>query len=77
MSIEDQVREVMEVKRSEGIVIEKPYTISPNATIEEMLRMSKQYKVKSFLVADEYNHLLGIVTSRDIIFESKSKKFLK
>jgi IMP dehydrogenase len=33
MSIEEQVREVMKVKRSEGIIIEKPYTISPNATI--------------------------------------------
>jgi len=74
MSIEEQVREVMEVKRSEGIIIEKPYTISPNATIDDMRKMSRQYKVSSFLVADESNHLLGIVTSRDILFEDRKKK---
>ena len=74
MSIEEQVREVMKVKRSEGIIIEKPYTISPNATIEDMRKMSRQYKVNSFLVADESNHLLGIVTSRDIVFEDGKKK---
>jgi IMP dehydrogenase len=74
MSIEEQVREVIEVKRSEGIIIEKPYTISPNATIDDMRNMSRQYKVNSFLVADESNHLLGIVTSRDIVFEDGKKK---
>jgi IMP dehydrogenase len=74
MPVEDQVNEVIKVKRSEGIVVEKPYTISPNATIQDMLRLSKIYKVNSFLVADESNHLLGIVTSRDIIFENHSKK---
>jgi len=74
MPVEDQVKEVIKVKRSEGIIIEKPYTISPNATIDEMQRLSKLYRVNSFLVADESNHLLGIVTSRDIIFEKGSKK---
>jgi IMP dehydrogenase len=48
MSIEEQVREVIEVKRSEGIIIEKPYTIYPNATIDDMRKMSRQYKVNSF-----------------------------
>jgi len=74
MSIEDQVKEVMKVKRSEGIIIEKPYTISPDATVDEMRRMSRQYKVNSFLVADGSNHLLGIVSSRDVIFEDGAKK---
>jgi IMP dehydrogenase len=36
--------------------------------------MSRQYRVNSFLVADESNHLLGIVTSRDILFEDGKKK---
>jgi IMP dehydrogenase len=74
MPVEEQVKEVTKVKRSEGIVIERPYTISPNATIDEMQRISKLYRVNSFLVADKSNHLLGIVTSRDIIFEKGSKK---
>jgi IMP dehydrogenase len=74
MPIDEQVNEVIKVKRSEGILIEKPYTISPNATISDLRRMSKQYKVNSFLVADESNHLLGIVTSRDVILEKEEKK---
>ncbi len=74
MPIEEQVDQVIKVKRSEGTIIEKPYTISPNATVGDMIEMSKFYRVSSFLVADENNHLLGIVTFRDIIFENSSKK---
>jgi len=39
-----------------------------------MRKMSRQYKVNSFLVANESNHLLGIVTYRDIVFEDGKKK---
>ncbi len=74
MPIEDQVREVLKVKRSEGIVIEKPYTISPKNTVDDVRKMMERYRVSGLLVVDETNHLLGIVTSRDIIFEKSSKK---
>lgn len=74
MPIEDQVREVLKVKRSEGIIIEKPYTISPNNTVDDVRKMMDRYKVSGLLVVDDDNHLLGIVTSRDIIFEKGSKK---
>ncbi|MEM3832735.1 MAG: IMP dehydrogenase [Thermoprotei archaeon] len=74
MPIEDQVREVLKVKRSEGIIIEKPYVISPDNTIDDVRKMMEKYKVSGLLVVDESNHLLGIITSRDIIFEKSSKK---
>lgn len=74
MPIEDQVKEVLKVKRSEGIIIEKPYTINPNNTVDDVRKMMERYKVSGLLVVDETNHLLGIVTSRDIIFEKGSKK---
>ncbi|MGC8948621.1 MAG: IMP dehydrogenase [Thermoprotei archaeon] len=74
MPIDDQVREVLRVKRSEGIIIEKPYTISPDNTVDDVRKMMDRYKVSGLLVVDESNHLLGIVTSRDIIFEKSSKR---
>ncbi len=74
MPIDDQVREVLRVKRSEGIIIEKPYTISPDSTVDDVHKMMDRYKVSGLLVVDESNHLLGIVTARDIIFEKSSKK---
>ncbi len=74
MSVEQQVHEVEKVKRSESIVIEQPYTISPNNTVADAKNMMKDLGVSGLLVVDNEGRLSGIVTRRDVQFEQDKKK---
>lgn len=74
MTIEEQVREILKVKRSEGIVIEKPYTIEPSNTVDDFKKLVERYRVSGLLVTDKTNRLLGIITRKDVLFESEEKK---
>ncbi len=73
-SIEDTVNEVKKVKRWRTHVIEDPYTIKKDATMEEAAEMMHKYNVSGLLVTNG-RQLLGILTSRDMkaaeILESK------
>lgn len=73
MTIEDQVDEVLKVKRSESVIIEQPYTISPNMMIHDAKNMMLEYGVSGLLVEEDGKKLAGIITRRDITFEKNSK----
>ncbi len=67
MSVDDQAECVERVKRSESLVVESPLTISPEASVEQArLRMDVD-GVGGLMVIDEENHLLGIITKRDVL----------
>ena len=68
LSIEDQAFEVDKVKRSESGMIIDPITISSGRSIEDALKMMKQYKISGVPVIDN-DKLVGILTNRDIRFE--------
>lgn len=68
MTIEDQVKEVEKVKRYEGFLIHKPFTIGPDKPLRHIIDRISAGSAAGFLVVDEKNHLLGIVTRRDVIF---------
>lgn len=74
MSLEEEVREVVRVKRSESVVIEKPYTLPPTKTLKETRDFMESRGVKGILVTDPKGKLLGILTSRDIMFEDGNEK---
>ncbi|MDP8906021.1 MAG: IMP dehydrogenase, partial [Thermoproteota archaeon] len=69
MTIEDQVKEVLRVKRSESVIIEQPYTIGPNNTIKEANTIMSEKGISGLLVEDDNKRLCGILTRRDIVFE--------
>jgi IMP dehydrogenase len=69
MTIQDQVAEVLRVKRSESVLIEQPYTISPNNTIKEASDVMLDKGISGLLVEDDDKKLCGIITRRDIVFE--------
>ena len=69
MTIQDQVAEVLRVKRSESVLIEQPYTISPNNTIKESSAVMLEKGISGLLVEDDDKKLCGIITRRDIVFE--------
>lgn len=74
LSIEDQVYEVLRVKRFEGFTIDNPYTIREFATLRELREAIRDYGVGGLLVTDQDGKIRGIVTNRDIIFEHDQNK---
>jgi IMP dehydrogenase len=68
MTIEDQVDEILKVKRSESVVIEQPYTIKQTASVKDAKKMMMDYGVSGLLVEEE-KRLAGIITQRDITLE--------
>jgi IMP dehydrogenase len=73
LTIEDQVDEILKVKRSESVMIEQPYTIRPDVTVAEAKKAMAEYGVSGLLV-EEGGKLAGIITRRDITFESNNKR---
>lgn len=70
LSIEAQSREVRAVKKYETGIIRDPITISPDATVEELLRIKFEHNISGVPVVTG-PELMGIVTNRDIRFESR------
>jgi IMP dehydrogenase len=71
MSIERQAEEVDRVKRSESGMIVDPITISPDKKIADALEMMKRYRISGIPVTQGHK-LVGILTNRDLRFESRS-----
>jgi len=69
MTVEEQAAEVRKVKRFESGVVRDPITVSPNATIGEVIELTRANKFSGMPVVDG-NDLVGIVTSRDLRFET-------
>lgn len=67
MSIERQTEAVRRVKRAESFVVEKPITIEPKATLEEARNKMVEADIGGLMVTDEEGHLLGLLTTRDIL----------
>ncbi len=71
MTIERQGEEVDRVKRSESGMIVDPITISPDKKISDALEMMKRYRISGIPVTQGHR-LVGILTNRDLRFESRS-----
>ena len=70
MSIAAQASQVRKVKRAESGMIYDPVTISKDQTVGEALRLMKENHIGGIPVVDPENHLIGIVTNRDLRFQS-------
>ncbi len=71
MSIAKQAEEVDKVKRHESGMIVDPITMRPANKIFEAKEIMKKYKISGLPITDENNKLLGILTNRDIRFETR------
>ncbi|MEU1124062.1 IMP dehydrogenase [Streptomyces sp. NPDC005899] len=70
LSIEDQVNQVDLVKRSESGMVTDPITVNPDATLGEADALCAKFRISGVPVTDAAGKLLGIVTNRDMAFES-------
>ena len=70
MSLERQAREVLTVKKYESGIIRNPITVSPDVTVAEVLRQTHAHNISGVPVT-ENGKLVGIVTGRDLRFETR------
>lgn len=73
MSIEQQAEQVRKVKRSESGLIVDPVTLTPDATIGEAARLMRENKIGGIPIVDAQYKLVGILTNRDLRFETNYK----
>lgn len=73
LSISRQAEEVDKVKRSESGMIHKPITIGPDRTVDEAVNIMAKYRISGIPIVDENQHLIGILTNRDLRFEPNLK----
>jgi IMP dehydrogenase len=66
LSVDEQAAEVARVKRHAHYVIEKPYTIAPEVTVQAAKRRAEERNVTGLVVTDPEGAVLGILTARDV-----------
>ncbi|ADK85733.1 inosine-5'-monophosphate dehydrogenase [Desulfarculus baarsii DSM 2075] len=70
LSLQDQAIEVIKVKKSESGMIVDPITVGPDNTIAQVLELMSRYRVSGVPVVVENRKLVGIITNRDLRFET-------
>ncbi|UXY14264.1 IMP dehydrogenase [Chitiniphilus purpureus] len=71
MGAKQQAQEVAKVKRYESGIVKDPITISPDLRVRDVLAITRQHKISGLPVVDGNGQVVGIVTNRDIRFESR------
>lgn len=71
MSIEDQAEQVRSVKRSESGMIIDPVTLTEDAKVSDALQLMRNYKIGGIPIINRENRLIGILTNRDLRFETQ------
>jgi len=70
MTVKQQAHEVRRVKKYESGVIREPFTVASTASVRDVITLTKQKNISGVPVVDG-NELVGIVTSRDLRFETR------
>src|SRR3989344_122164 len=74
LSIEDQVAQVLKVKRSQGIIIDKPYILQTGSTLKVARMLMELHGVNGLLIVEQDGTLAGVLTRRDVQFETDNAK---
>ncbi|NCS65166.1 MAG: IMP dehydrogenase [Hydrogenophilales bacterium CG03_land_8_20_14_0_80_62_28] len=70
LTVERQAIEVAKVKRYESGVVKDPITVSPNMSVRDVLDITRSYHISGLPVVDKAGKVVGIVTNRDLRFET-------
>lgn len=73
LTIQEETNEVLKVKRSGSVMIETPYLVNQNKTIFDASNYMNEKRVSGLLVINDNSKMVGILTRRDVLFESSDK----
>ena len=77
LTIEEETNQILKVKRSGSVMIENPYFIGPDKTVNDAISYMGEKGVHGLLVMDSESKLVGILTRKDVAFESESNQLVK
>lgn len=74
MTIAEQARQIEKVKKAESFVVDKPITLTDKSSVGDVKRVVEETDTGGILIVDEKEKLVGIVTTRDLLFENDDTK---
>ncbi len=74
LSIEEHRRQIERVKKAESFIVDKPITVTVAQTVGDLRRLVEETDTGGILVLDEEEKLVGVVTTRDLLFEEDEAK---
>ena len=77
LAVEEEVAEVLKVKRSEGVLIEDPVTLGPDGTVREAWQTIREREIGGIVIVDGSRKVLGLLTRRDIMLEDDLERKVK
>lgn len=76
MTIDDQVRQVMRVKKAESYVVDNPITLKASDTVGDVKRIVEETYTGGIVILDDAKKVVGIITTRDLLFEENGHRLL-
>jgi IMP dehydrogenase len=74
LSITEQVRHIERVKKAESFIVDKPISMTEAHTVGDLKRVVNETNTGGILILDSNQKLIGIVTTRDLLFEEDENK---
>ena len=74
MTIADQVRQIQQVKKAVSFVVDNPLTLHETSTVGDVRRVMEETETGGILIVNDSNHVVGIVTTRDMLFEKHNER---
>lgn len=74
MTIAEQARQIQRVKKAESFIVDKPLTMKESNTVGDVKRVVDETGTGGILILDKNDRLIGIVSTRDLLFESDTNK---
>ncbi len=76
MTIAEQARQIGRVKKAESFIVDKPITMSETHTIGEVKRVVNETGTGGILILDKKDQLIGIISTRDLLFEENDDRLV-
>ncbi|MBN8579466.1 MAG: IMP dehydrogenase [Anaerolineae bacterium] len=76
MTIAEQTRQIERVKKAESFVVENPLTMTDQHTVGDVKRIVEETDTGGILIVDKNEKLVGIITTRDLLFEEDDNKLV-
>jgi IMP dehydrogenase len=74
MTIAEQARQIQRVKKAESFIVDKPLTMTESNTVGDVKRVVEETGTGGILILDKNDKLIGIVSTRDLLFENDANK---